>query len=322
MLKFKIEKSEQFSFIQVPKEIIKLKGKLSYGAKLVYGLCLDRMSLSRKNRYVDENGDVYIFYSAANIAADMECSVPTARKMLNELETIHLIEIRKNYAQNGAQLSNKMYIYDWTTATEEDKSLLGLVTDNIEHDLSENPPEKNLSTPGKILSTPRKIFSTPGKIFSPINNKYNKTEMNHTDYQSNQSECEKIPKENQGNKLSASDHDGLIDRLKSILPSNNLSDEQIQNIYNLASVISETNDENLIMKHLTLLWTRMQDYKYNRKNEYRYFLNVINNAGPIKDSTNFIQKSKKNMKSKPSYDLDAIFEYALNSTPVIKRSDG
>ena len=314
MQKFKIEKSEQFSFIQVPKEIIKLKGRLSYGAKLVYGLCLDRMSLSRKNRYADENGEVYIFYSAANIAADMECSVPTARKMLNELEAIHLIEIKKNYAQNGAQLSNKVYIFDWTTATEEDKSLLGLVTTNIEHDLSENTPEKN-------LSPPEKNFSTPGKNITPNNNKYNKTEMNHTDNQSNQSECEKMPDEIKRNKLSSSSNDRLINRLKSILPSNNLSDEQIRSIYNLASVISETSDENMIIKHLTFLWTRMQDYNYNRKNEYRYFLNMINNAGPIKNSPDIVQKTKDNMKSKPSYDLDAIFEYALNSTPVIKRSD-
>ena len=56
--------SEQFSFYKLPKFLMKeeqFKG-LSNDAKLLYALMLDRMSLSRKNEWLDEENRVYIIY--------------------------------------------------------------------------------------------------------------------------------------------------------------------------------------------------------------------------------------------------------------------
>ena len=50
------EEAEQFSFFRVPRLLIKdekFKG-LSSDAKLLYGLMLDRMALSIKNKWLDE----------------------------------------------------------------------------------------------------------------------------------------------------------------------------------------------------------------------------------------------------------------------------
>ena len=49
------EQSEQFSFYRIPKALMTEKAfdGLSGDAKILYGLCLDRVSLSRKNRWVD-----------------------------------------------------------------------------------------------------------------------------------------------------------------------------------------------------------------------------------------------------------------------------
>lgn len=58
------EESEQFTFLKVPKIFFTDRKfeALSYGAKILYGLLLDRMSLSRKNKWLDEQNRVYVFY--------------------------------------------------------------------------------------------------------------------------------------------------------------------------------------------------------------------------------------------------------------------
>ena len=56
--------AEQFSFYRVPRLLIKDERfkKLSSDAKLLYGLMLDRMSLSIKNKWFDDNNRAYIIY--------------------------------------------------------------------------------------------------------------------------------------------------------------------------------------------------------------------------------------------------------------------
>ena len=56
--------AEQFSFYRVPRLLIKderFKG-LSSDAKFLYGLMLDRMALSMKNRWLDDENRAYIIY--------------------------------------------------------------------------------------------------------------------------------------------------------------------------------------------------------------------------------------------------------------------
>lgn len=309
------KESDQFNFIRIPKLLFtdKAFSDLSNDAKILYALMLDRMALSRQNEWFDEKNRVYIIFTIEEAAEMMSCGNEKIIKLFKELDDntgIGLITRKRRglgkpsiiYVRNFVLNDNSVRNNDNNNDQNQDIGKTEVLK-------SENPNSRDL----------KNRITDIGKS-ECINTEYNKTEMNHTDNQSKQSDCKKIPKEIQRNKFSASDKKGLIDRIKKILPSNNFSYEQIQSIYNLASVISESNDENKIMKHLAFLWTRMQDYKYNRKNEYRYFLNVINNAGPIKNSPDIVQKTKINMKSKPSYDLDEIFEYALNSTPVITRS--
>ena len=57
--------AEQFSFYRVPRLLIKDERfkELSSDAKLLYGLMLDRMSLSIKNGWFDEQNRAYIVNS-------------------------------------------------------------------------------------------------------------------------------------------------------------------------------------------------------------------------------------------------------------------
>ena len=59
---------------------------------MLYGLLLDRVSLSAKNRWVDEQGRVYIYYTLESIQADLLCANEKATKLLKELERYGLIE--------------------------------------------------------------------------------------------------------------------------------------------------------------------------------------------------------------------------------------
>ena len=71
------DESEQFSYFRIPRLLItspRFKG-LSTDAKLLYGMLLDRMSLSAKNGWYDEQSRVYIYYTADEIRADMGCGL-------------------------------------------------------------------------------------------------------------------------------------------------------------------------------------------------------------------------------------------------------
>lgn len=59
------DQAEQFSFYRIPKLLFTDKRfkDLSAEAKILYGLLLDRMSLSAKNGWLDQEGRVYIVYT-------------------------------------------------------------------------------------------------------------------------------------------------------------------------------------------------------------------------------------------------------------------
>src|SRR5574344_237053 len=108
--------SEQFTFYRLPKALItdeRFKG-VSNNAKLLYGLMLDRMSLSKKRGWLDEDNKVFIKYSLNNIEEDLNVSKKTAGGLLKELETIGLIDMVK---QTG--VANVIYVKNFIS---EDKS--------------------------------------------------------------------------------------------------------------------------------------------------------------------------------------------------------
>lgn len=72
--------AEQFTFYRLPKALITdacFKG-MTNNAKLLYGLMLDRMSLSKKRGWLDEANKVFIKYSLNNIEEDLNVSRKTA----------------------------------------------------------------------------------------------------------------------------------------------------------------------------------------------------------------------------------------------------
>lgn len=81
--------AEQFSFYRVPRLLVKDARfkELSSDAKLLYGLMLDRMSLSMKNNWLDEENRAYIYYTMENIMEDLGCAKEKCAKILAELDS-------------------------------------------------------------------------------------------------------------------------------------------------------------------------------------------------------------------------------------------
>lgn len=81
--------AEQYAFFRIPKVLIKeacFKG-ISTDAKLLYGLLLDRMSLSVKNGWLDEQNRVYIYFTLDEVVEQLGCSKGTAVKLFAALDS-------------------------------------------------------------------------------------------------------------------------------------------------------------------------------------------------------------------------------------------
>ena len=86
--------AEQFPFFRMPKVMFgdRLFKGISRDGKVLYGLLLDRVSLSRENGWIDDEGHVYVIFTLESIQMTMECSDKSATKYLSELEEFGLIE--------------------------------------------------------------------------------------------------------------------------------------------------------------------------------------------------------------------------------------
>ena len=83
--------AEQFSFYRIPRLLTGMMRDLrNYpaDAKLLYGLMLDRMSMSMKNGWFDEENRLYIIYTIDSIMEDLGCGKDKAVKILAELDSV------------------------------------------------------------------------------------------------------------------------------------------------------------------------------------------------------------------------------------------
>ena len=77
-----------------------LAGEYSINAKLLYGLLLNRTTLSQKSGWVSEDGNVYVIYTIKQMANDLDRSERTVKTALRELENAGLItRVRQGWNQ-------------------------------------------------------------------------------------------------------------------------------------------------------------------------------------------------------------------------------
>ena len=100
------------AFIIIPKELFaneKYK-KLSADAKLLYGIVRDRNSLSKKNNWLDENGNVFIVLSLDFVCEMIGCKTSKARKTVNELIECGLLK-KKRIGNNKPNIYHVFDLY-------------------------------------------------------------------------------------------------------------------------------------------------------------------------------------------------------------------
>lgn len=120
---FQEQDSEQFTFYKIPKVLFTDPrfGGISTEAKLLYGVLLDRVSLSRKNGWIDENGNVYIQFTVAEMMEYFHWSRYRIYEILHELGTedkgIGLVE-RKRI---GCNKPNTIYVKNFASILERNR---------------------------------------------------------------------------------------------------------------------------------------------------------------------------------------------------------
>ncbi len=206
--------AEQFSFYRVPRPLIKderFKG-LSSDAKLLYGLMLDRMALSMKNGWIDEENRAYIIYSVDNVMEDLGCSKPTCIKIMRELDSENGIGLMEK-KRRGLGKPDIIYVKNFASAEEKEsgntddsaevKNLYFKEEKNFTSGSKENElqevKEENLFTSRSKEILPQEVKKTDlrgerdftsaskeaelqeVKDVSPNYTNYNQTENNYTD---------------------------------------------------------------------------------------------------------------------------------------------
>ena len=216
--------AEQFVFYRVPKILFKDKrfSKISSDAKLLYALLLDRMSLSRKNGWVDEEKRVYIYFSLDEIQEEFGVATQKATKMMAELDDVKRCGLIHKKKQ-GQGKPAKIYVMKYTSVNDDDEPENVKEVYEEDTEINDNFVDKESEEYMKgfilegTLDDPKIVtFSNPRPRISEIesqdfrnsknktcenqnsrllkitnpdfrnskgnNNKYNNTEINNTDY--------------------------------------------------------------------------------------------------------------------------------------------
>lgn len=104
--------AEQYQFYRVPQALFTDEKfiKISCESKLLYGFLLDRCGLSRKSKWYDEDGKLYVFFKQEEAIEKLNIGKNKAVKIFDELEQTGLI-VRKKQGQGKP---TKIYVCNFT----------------------------------------------------------------------------------------------------------------------------------------------------------------------------------------------------------------
>ena len=188
---FRGMEAEQYSFYRVPKVLFTAEcfKSLSCEAKVLYGLMLDRMSLSIKNRWFDEEDRVYIIFTVEEIAELLNCGTQKAVKLMKELDDnqgIGLIEKKRL----GLGKPNVIYVKNFILKEKCSPEQRGKAPENLGNTQnSENHNSRIVKTTNQDL--PESQFKNDENHTSRIveittqevpNSQSNNTDINNTDF--------------------------------------------------------------------------------------------------------------------------------------------
>lgn len=125
--------SGQYTFYRTPKVLFTEPEyeELTALAKILYGILLDRESLSDKSGWFDDRGRIFVYMTNRSICRILRISDKTATKILVELEEIDLIQ----RVRQGQGKPNRIYVKDFL----DTESLRFLTRKDFDSELGESP---------------------------------------------------------------------------------------------------------------------------------------------------------------------------------------
>lgn len=105
---YKINEYLENVFYQIPKELFvnPYYKNLNSDSKLLYSLLLDRLSVSMKNEWIDEEGNIFLIFSRKEAQEKLNLSDKTVTKAFKQLSDVKLIYEKKQ----GFRKNNIIYV--------------------------------------------------------------------------------------------------------------------------------------------------------------------------------------------------------------------
>lgn len=132
-------------------------------SKVAYAFLRDRLGLSIKNNWIDENGQLYLIYSNTELMKILNCSKGTLYRIKKELAKYGLIkEVQQSDSSKGS-LANRIYLGNLVSNQPQPKEPVE------EFESKETTPVSNLDRGGiKFRQGGYQIYTGGGGIkFSP-----------------------------------------------------------------------------------------------------------------------------------------------------------
>lgn len=176
--------AEQYSFFRVPKILFQAEQfkSLSCEAKILYGILLDRMGLSMKNGWLDEEKRVYIIFTIEEAMNTFSVSKPTAVKIFAELDSVSGIGLIER-KRKGFNLPSRIYVKNFNRNLK--KTDVDCKEVHVEEEPEENLRLKNLTSDTAEEVCEVKKLNLGGKEILPHEvKKFNPNKTNNNTYSS------------------------------------------------------------------------------------------------------------------------------------------
>lgn len=106
---YKSNETLEHKYYQIPQELFvneKYKHKLNSDSKILYAFLLDRLSLSQKNHWIDEDNNVYLIFTREEVQEKLNLSDKTVTKSFKILMEVNLVQEKRQ----GLGKPNLIYV--------------------------------------------------------------------------------------------------------------------------------------------------------------------------------------------------------------------
>ena len=125
---YKSHETLEHKYYQIPQELFvneKYKNKLNSDSKILYAFLLDRLSLSQKNHWIDEDNNVYLIFTREEVQEKLNLSDKTVTKSFKILMEVNLVQEKRQ----GLGKPNLIYVGKINHSDSE--NLRGINTNSI-----------------------------------------------------------------------------------------------------------------------------------------------------------------------------------------------